>query len=1054
MQMSNINNQNNQNNQNNLSNQESSFDQKDRDNQTNQGNEVTDFQKAYAEQITSEARQNSISKNMYTHIHVLGDSYRTLTREEMDLIDDCKVSERQITKFLSKRRIIRGGLATMSYFSMYDAIITKRLHRQHRNLAALLQNTPYIKQILMETLGSIPQFDPLRDRNRGFLKSHMAIERARIEAQLSRIIKDTLEFNDPNAGGEVAESLKHVLLVLLMHQFAKNHLIDYSELSISLLTPFNEDSVVCDNLTEFSEYIISEYVHQSLMSITRVSESIADVLEDKGDKGGRGIDFITIINQIMPALDQMSQYLIKLDYRESMIKDLFVMARLYRDKIVFDDINEFSEIMSVVTEFVQDNENFFSTLLNTYEFNEWMDAINSDTINSSTTKLLQRLLTQSNRYRELMAHMSSVLQDPRSILTLMDKEDFIQNFDIHCKMDKMLNKNILCTIYRKYGQINGSEIYEMLVQTHKPFKRMVNSFDQDAFILISGKFYSKAEYESMIDDLHKLVLESEENSYAAVADAYLPSCFSDTIHNYLLIQHKDISKLACCFADKVIKMHEFINREFIESMNSVFNDNLIKNYYAEILNTNPEYVRGLIYIKDIKHLDISHKDVRRRSKSNNQIMSRDPRRIIEDLDSVIGSKHTLFNSNLINASRAYATQNTMKEEFQCYLSHIDTNSLYEIKLSKGQTGYYTDLVLSLNTDEFWKPLSNKDAMVVPLSPYKRMMNLFEKSMNVSKLLILEYSMGSNYMATIDADMLKSFSGHYHDVISQYSKYVISSSNEPVILVNDSLILDGYGDLDTVYKLLMPADINFECGLWKYIRNSLKDTNDTVSKWFTNSTKNLHPILTVEKALPELINNVTAFNNNSYSLTYEANLFAGIFRRLNTDSLFSRLVKSMKIKSGDENGAGTYQTFSNYMTTLSLFEKGRAPLFRDVLQLSIASIIIAYLHTITLGGGDTSLLLGSASGDHLLYDQSIYANKIILMRNPNRFDRFNASMFENQINIINSIADENLIKFFHSEIHNKQYMYDILNTESNETQFDYILSQGLGDYTVNSLSPKN
>lgn len=1026
----------------------------DTNNQENdQGNTVMDFQELYAEQITKETKNDSIKAKMYTHIHVLSDKYRTLTREEMDLIDDCKASERKINSFLSKRKIIRGGLATMSYFSMYDAIITKRLHRQHRNLAALLQNTPYIKHVLMETLGSIPQFDPLRDRNRGFLKSHMAIERARIEAQLSKIIKDTLEFNDPNAGGEVAESLKHILLVLLMHQFAKNHLIDYSELSISLLTPFQEDSIICDNLTEFSEYIISEYVHQSLISITRVSESIADVLEDRGEKGGRGIDFITIINQIMPALDQMSQYLIKLDYRESMLKDLFVMARLYRDRIIFDDINEFSEVMSIVTEFVQSNENFFSIMLNTYEFNDWMDSITADTINSAKTKLLQRLLTQSNRYRELMAHILSVLQDPKSILTLIDKEDFVQNFDIHCKMDKMLNKNILCTIYRKYGQINGSEIYEMLVQTHKPFKRMVSSFDQDSFVLISGKFYSKAEYESMIDDLHQLVLESEENSYAAVADAYLPSCFSDTIHNYLLVQQKDISKLACCVSDKVVKMHEFINKEFIESMNSIFNDRLIKNYYDSLPNMDLEYVKSPIYIKDVKHLDIDHMDIRKRSKSNNQIMSRDPRRIIEDLDSMVGSKYTLFNSNLINASRAYATQNTMNEEFQCYLTHIDTNSLYEVKLSKGQTGYYTDLILSLNTDEFWKPLSNKDAMVIPLSPYKRMMNLFEKAMNISKLLILEYSMGSNYMASIEADMLKSFSGHYHDVISQYSKYVISSGREPIVLVNNSLILDGYGDLDTVYKLLMPADISFEGGLWKYIANSLNKKQTTIDRWFTSSTKTIHSILTVEKALPELINNVTAFNNNSYSLTYEANLFAGIFRRLNTDSLFARLVKSMKIKSGDENSAGNYQTFSNYIATLSLFEKGRAPLFKDVLQLSIASTIIAYLHTITLGGGDTSLLLGSAAGDHLLYDQSVYANKIILMKNPNRFDRFNASMFETQINIINSISDENLIKFFHSEIHNKQYMYDILNTEANETQFDYILSQGLGDYSTNNPNPK-
>lgn len=973
---------------------------------------------------------------------LIKDDFRSVSSGEKSWLEKYSLSERNIQTVLGPRRTIRCGIATLAYYQMFDSILSKKITRDYRQLGALMQNTPYIKSVLSSVLAAIPVRSGLR--NQGYLKSHMNLQRAFIQADLERIINKSFVVSDKDRNDTLSESLSWIIQTILMYQFAKNHLIDYSELSISNLTTIDEFVINVSNVYQFRDYILSEYVHEGIKRLSRLSEAVTQSINKVDDEpSSRGIEMSLIISDTMKIVEEISDYLLILEQRKNSFFNLLAIMRIYRDRNVLQRIPLFNEIMSVVMNFVSKNTRFFETYINNFEFNKWMDDIDESTLLNVRNNIITQLVGSEHIITDLMVHIDGVLSRSTSLVRIYTKEQFIDQFNILIKKDEYIDKAKHCFISRKIGQINTPEIYELMVQTERPYQRVVRDVTKDTFILIAGKFYNKNAYEILLDSITQGLVASAEASFSAVADTYIPNIMDLTIHQSTQLYKDDLNKLAALKSDKQMVYYESYMAKLLEQYIPDFNNRVILEAIYSSHNAdnhrNGKFLGLPIYTKALKRKDASHMDIYRDLSGERSIITREPRRIIEDDDSKIGSNYELINSDMIRHPKAFASARTMKETFGSRMAVIDTNSTYDIIVPRQFSGYGADMLMSVSTSRLWTPVNEKNWLVVSNNPYKNLVDDYCKTLEVFKMHI--YQLGhnisiENLINTDDSFISRELS---QAVVKQYKDFATNSQAVKNRISEENLWYHMISSVDRAYEDIINDITAFESGEF----SSLTDNNNA-KKYRVGMSKTA----SINKAIESRIKSIFGTLNFNYVCTFQANFYGFVDKLLKNDDLLRSLLFSIQLKESDSFDSIGLQ---EHLSVLKMFETDKGSSIARMIELSCASIILALLYTPTLYGGDSANVFGT-DNQLLLRDRRSFMSRLIIQFNAWAYEKFNRSSIKDDLKVIENLASGSILNYYYSERLEKQYSYEVFDISSNNVNVSD--ARDLGAYDFNNVKNSN
>lgn len=974
-----------------------------------------------------------ISSNM-----LIKDDFMSVSSGEKTWLEKYSLSERRIQTVLGPRRTIRCGVATLAYYQMFDSILSKKITRDYRQLGALMQNTPYIKSILTAVLAAIPVRSGLR--NQGYLKSHMNLQRAFIQADLERIINKSFVVSDKDRNDSLSESLSWIIQTILMFQFAKNHLIDYSELSISNLTTIDEFVMNVSDVYQFRDYILSEYVHEGIKRLSRLSEAVTQSINKVDDEpSSRGIEMSLIISDTMKIVEEISDYLLILEQRKNSFFTLLAIMRIYRDRNVLQQIPLFNEVMSIIMNFAGKNSRFFETYTNNFEFNKWMDDIDESTLINVRNNIMAQLIGNEHVLTDLMVHMDGVLNQSTSLIRIYTKEQFIDQFNILIKKDEYIDKTKHCFISRKIGQINTPEVYELMVQTERPYQRVVRDVTKDTFILIAGKFYNKNAYEILLDAVTQGLIASAEASFSAIADTYIPDIIDLVVHQSTQLYKDDLNKLAALKCDKQLVYYESYMAKIIQNYIPEFNNRVILESIYSSHNAdnkrNSKFLSLPIYVKKIQRQDSSHMDIYRDLSGARFIVTREPRRIIEDGDSQIGSSYELINSDMIKHPKAFASSRTMKETFGARMTVVDTNTVYDIVVPRQFSGYGTDMLMSVSTGKLWTPINEKNWLVVNNNPYKNLVDDYCKTLEIFKMHLYQLGHNISIDSLIKADDSFISRELSQAIVKQYKDFTTTHHNVKNRISEDALWYHMISSVDRAYEDIMNDITSFESG--EFI--ALGD-NQNAKKYRVGMSKTA----SVNKAVEARIKNIFGTLNFNYVCTFQANFYGFIDKLLKNDDLLRSLLYSVQLKEADSFDSIGLQ---EHLSILKMFETDKGSSIARMIELSCASIILALLYTPTLYGGDSANVFGS-DNQLLLRDKRSFMSRLIIQFNAWAYEKFNRSTIKDDLKIIENLASGSIFNYYHSERLEKNYSYEVFDISSSNTNVSDARDLGSYDSSTN------
>lgn len=865
-------------------------------------------------------------------------------RNDFESIDDLDkkkirfglVSKRTFDSVLDFNPVFRKGAIGLSFFSLFDRILFNALANNATRIGAVLSNKIFIRKVMYDIINEVT-IDSAK-QNRGFIKKSFQISRKEISDKIVNLLSINLESTREPQRTEFIEGLAGVIEIGLVAQLVNYNLYDIDDLNEKILSTIDDKMIANVDYMTLQNNVI---VHSSLQAMIRIFGSatkLSDVSVD--DNKYKSVDHAVIIDNFLEEMDQIASVLLMENIKKTDIDEIFIIARLYRDKDIFLKHQSLQTIVTEVCNYVETNIEGFKIILSNYDMNLMLDHISKRSLLNFNQNFSGKLHINTGRYNRALAQLKASLYDDKSQLKIYSRDEFVNFFSLTNHINK---DGYVYHLFLRRNLASGGErvLLDTLVQKFKPSRDLVRTVkNSESYIMLANEIRNNAgDFTNTLNNINRIMTEAEELSFLQLVSECMPNMVNGTLYQISMVKQSDVIKLAALNSDHV---YVPLDSYCVSVLNDVIEEFPVPIDLNLVTQNANKMIPNMIFVKQTirqaQHMDWFPSDF-----SIASITTREPRRIIECLDSYNGNSGITICSSMLKAGKYIIDKGYMNDYFDKEILIWPKNKSIDLNVELDDE--YSDIqnfVINIDFDKMVNPsnffsllLTTKDIYIEFIEEYLRSISIFKTQIIAA---ICSYDTDINQLR---------FNVHAPDLSAVVDR-ITDNENYRINKRNVGHICYGFFDTGNLFNQLMVELCSIENGaiisrhipsvnrIWyltNYYKDKIADGPELIEQFKKNVLirRNLHYRYSFQYSHMQLI--IQLYNNDKFfknivdaclqhnsslsennDILYAYKLIEMYSKQISTESLLtlqyvaavyvSIVIRMMMSKSGDLNSLFT------------------------------------------------------------------------------------------------------------------------------------------------------